>query len=591
MHSNEYIDGHPARRSRRHRSHRVGGEGRALRSTRDRRRLLVIAAAIVLVATIDVPGGAQGVGQRPLITGLHAMVTSNHPLASAAGFRILVKGGNAFDAAIATAAATSVVDPSNSSLGGNGFATIYVAKTKEVLALNFFGTAPTAAAPERFTKESLNEGILASPVPSNLKGYQALLERFGTMKLADVLQPAIELAEQGYLVTPDFVRMIERNESVLAKYPTTAAVYLPGGKPPAVGSLFKQPHYARTLKQVAANGADDFYKGDLARRVANFYKQQGGIMTLADLEQYQAKWVEPISVTFRGYTVYTQPPNSSAIAALEQLSILDGFDLKSLQHNSAPYLHRFMEAVRLALADRNKYVADTDAVAVPVAQLLSKMYGTRQRQRIDPNRAMPVVNPGDLVSQPSGDTTHMSVVDSAGNMVALTQTLGGSFGSYVIVGDTGLFFSNQMRHMHLEPDSPSKIRGGIRPRSNQTPTIVMKDGEAVLALGSPGGDAIWQRVTQSLVNILEFGMNVQDAVAAPRFAYGGPEETGTAVTPVWMVEDRIPSDVIEKLKAMGHQIRMVPSEGGAVNGIMRDPRTGALSGGADPRGRSYAIGY
>jgi gamma-glutamyltranspeptidase/glutathione hydrolase len=204
---------------------------------------------------------------------------------------------------------------------------------------------------------------------------------------------------------------------------------------------------------------------------------------------------------------------------------------------------------------------------------------------------MPVIEPGEIASQPFGDTTHLTVVDASGNMVAMTQTLGGSYGSRVIVGDTGLFFSNQMRHMHLEADSPSQIRGGIRPRSNQTPTIIVKDGQGVMALGSPGGDQIWQRVTQTIVNLIDFGMNVQDAVSAPRFAYGGPEETGTSITPVWMIEDRVPAAVIDTLKSMGHEIRLVPSEGGAVNGIVRDPRTGMLTGGADPRGRSYAFGY
>lgn len=534
---------------------------------------------------------AEFLGRRPLITGLHGMVTSNHPLATAAGMRILLKGGNAFDAIVATAAATSVVDGGNSSLGGNGFATVYVAATKEVKAVNFFGTAPIASKPALFTKEKLNEGILASPIPSNLRGYQALLEKYGTMKLADVLQPAIEFAEKGFLVTPEFARSIEGNQEWIKRFPSTARVYLPGGRVPEVGSLFVQADYARTLRQVAAKGAEDFYTGELAKRIADFYRQQGGIITLEDLRKYEAKWVTPISLSYHGYTIYTQPPNSSAIAALEQLNILDGYDVKQLQHNSAPFLHRFMEAVRMALADRNRYVADTDAVPVPVAQLLSKPYGERQRARINPDHATPVVEPGEIASQPIGDTTHMTVVDAAGNMVALTQTLGGGYGSHVIVGDTGLFFSNQMRHMHLEPDSPSQIRGGIRPRSNQTPTIVLKDGQAVMALGSPGGDQIWQRVTQTLVNLIDFGMNMQDAVSAPRFAYGGPQETGTSITPIWIIEDRVPAAVIEKLRSMGHEIRVVPSEGGAVNGVFRDPKTGMLTGGADPRGRSYAIGY
>lgn len=547
--------------------------------------------AFVALTLPNAPVRSQTAGSRPMVTGLNGMVTSNHPLASAAGFRILVQGGNAFDAAVAAAAATSVVDPSNSSLGGNGFATIYVAGSRQVRALNFFGTAPRAAKPELFTPESLNSGILASPVPSNLRGYEMLLAEHGTMTLKDVLRPAIELAERGFVVTPDFARMVERNQADFAKYPTTARVYLKNARPPRAGDLFVQPDYARTLRQVAERGAKDFYEGELASRIAAFYRDQRGILSAEDLRAYQAKWVEPISLSYRGYAVYTQPPNSSAVAALEQLNILEGFDLAALGHNSAPHLHRFMEAVRLALADRNRYVSDVDAVPVPVAELLSKSYGERQRQRIDPERAAPAITPGDLASRPQGDTTHLTVADKAGNMVALTQTLGGAFGSGVIVGDTGLFFSNQMRHMHLDPQSPSQIRGGVRPRSNQTPTIVLKDGQAVMALGSPGGDAIWQRVTQTLVNLIDFGMNIQDAVSAPRFAYGGPQETGTSVIPVWMVEDRVPAAVIEQLKAMGHQIRLVASEGGAVNGVVRDPRTGALSGGADPRGRSYAIGY
>jgi gamma-glutamyltranspeptidase/glutathione hydrolase len=538
--------------------------------------------------------GLEQIARRPLITGLNGVVTSNQPLASAAGLRILMKGGNAFDAAVATAAATSVVDPGMSTLGGNGFATIYVAATREVKALNFFGTAPLGAKPELFDKEKLNIGVLASPIPSNLKGYQALLEKHGTMKLADVLEPAIELAERGFVVSPEFARSIERSREMFSRFPTTARVYLPGGAPPAVGSVFVQADYARTLRQVATKGADDFYKGDLARRIAKFYQEQGGIITLKDLEQYQAKWMEPLSVSYRGYTVYTQPPNSSAIAALQQLNILSGMDVESLGFGSAPFLHNFMEATRLSLADRNRWVADTDAVPVPIATLLSADHARKQRMRIDPSKAAAVIDPTELTSTPGGNTTHLTVVDRAGNMVALTQTLGDGFGSRVVVGDTGLFFSNQMRHMHLEPDSPSKIRGGIRPRSNQSPTIVVKDGIAVMALGSPGGDAIWQRVAQTVVNLIDFGMNIQDAVAAPRFTYAGPLETGFSLKPVWSVEDRVSNAVVEKLRSMGHEIRVVPSEGGAVNGVVRDPKTGALSGGADPRAtgwKSYAIGF
>ncbi len=529
--------------------------------------------------------------ERPLITGLKGMVTSNHPLATTAGVRILLKGGNAFDAAVATAAAASVVQPWNSSLGGNGFATLYLAASREVRALNFFGTAPHAARPEIFTKEKLNLGIMASPIPSNLRGYREMLEKYGSMKLARVLDPSIELAEHGFLATADFVGQVKRAEKIFRRFPTSARIFLPGGQVPEVGSLFVQKDYARTLRQIAERGPEDFYRGDLAHRIADFYRAEGGILTLEDLQKYQATWLEPLSISYREYMVYTQPPNSSAIAMLMQLNIMEGFNNKGLGHNTAPYLHRFMEAQRLSLADRNKYVAASEAVPVPVAQLLAKAYAQKQRGRIDAEKAISSIGSGDPSSASGGSTTHLTVVDRDGNMVALTQTLGGLFGSYVIVGDTGLFFSNQMRHMHLDPESPSQIRGGVRPRSNQSPTIILKDGQAIMALGSPGGDGIWQRLAQVIVNVLDFGMNIQEAISAPRFTYGGHQETGSSLAAEWSVEDRIPKGIIDQLKSMGHKIKRVPSEGGAVNGIMRDPKTGALSGGADPRGVSYAIGY
>lgn len=541
-----------------------------------------------LVASSSV---AAATHERPEVTGLKGMVTSNHPLASAAGLRILLEGGNAFDAAVATAAATSIVDPSNSSLGGNGFATVYVAKTRQVRALNFFGTAPGASRPELFTHETLNEGILASPVPSNLEGYRELVERYGTFDLARVLAPAIELAEDGFVVTPYFHDQLERRAELFRRYPTTARVFLPGDAPPVVGTLFRQPGYARVLRQVAERGARDLYEGGLAREIVAFFEEQGGILSLEDLAGYQAKWLEPLSTSYRGYTIYTQPPNSSAVALLEELNIMEGFDTASLGHNTTGYLHRFMEAVRLALADRNRYVADTDAAPVPLEDLLSKDYARTRRALIDPKRASDAYGPGELSSEPDGQTTHLTVVDSEGNMVALTQTLGAGYGSKVVVGDTGLIFSNQMRHMHLEADSPSQIRGGMRPRSNQSPTIVLKDGEPIMAVGTPGGDGIWQRLAQVIVNVLDFGMSIQEAVSAPRFSYGGPQETGNTIVPVWRVEQAIQTEVLQALERLGHKLNRVPSEGGMVNGIIRDPRTGALHGGADPRGRSYAIGY
>lgn len=550
----------------------------------------LLPALLVGVALSGNAPRSQSVGQRPLVTGLRAMVTSNHPLASAAGIQILLKGGNVFDAAVAAAAATSVVDPASSGLGGHGYATLYVAASRKVSAVNAYGTAPKAARRELYTNEKQNEGILASPVPSVLRGYETILKTYGTKTLAEVFEPAIELAERGFLVTHDFARSIERNQERLKQYPTSARVFLPGGRPPAVGTLFIQSDYARTLRQVAQRGVDDFYRGDLAKRIAGFYREQGGILTLEDLQTYQAKWVEPISIPYRGYVIYTQPPNASALAMLEYLNIMEGFDTKSLGHNSAGFLHRLMEAIRLALSDRNRWVADPDAVRVPIAQLLSKDYARKQRERIRPDQALPVITPGDLTSSPYGDTTSLAVADGKGNMIALQQTLGGGFGSGIIVADTGLFFSNQMRHMHLEPASPSQIRGGFQPRSNASPTIILKDDQPVMAVESPGGDE-WQRVGQVIINVTDFGMDIQEAVSLPRIYYGDPPAPATELKPVWIVEDRVAPAVVEQLRQKRQVIRLVPIEGGAVTGIFRDPRTGALTSGADPRGKSYAIGY
>ena len=529
---------------------------------------------------------------RPPVTGRVGVVTSLHPLSSMVGMRLLLAGGNAFDAAVAAAFATSVVDPKNSTMGGQGFATVYVAKERAVRALNFYGVAPKAATIERLADKPYKMGYLSTPVPSNLKGYEALHRKYGQRPWAEVLQPAIELAEQGFLVTEEFVGILGVHEQELRQFPSTVRTYFPEGRLPRVGEVFRQPDLARTLKRVAAEGADVFYKGEIARRIAKFYADNGGILAYEDLAAYEASWVEPISVDYRGYQVYTQPPNSSGIAVLMQLRLLEGFDLKALGHNSPAYLHLVGEVQRLAIADRNRYVADPEFVAVPLSRLLSREYAAERRALISPGRTMPVVPPpadakpdaaAPVGKADKANTTHLTVVDAAGNMVALTQTLGAWYGSGVVAADTGVLFSNQLRHLHTEADSPSKLAPGRRPRSNQSPLIVLKDGQPWLAIGTPGSDGIWQRLAQVMANIVDFGMDVQSAVAAPRMIYGGYQETGTQVPPKFEIEDRIAPTTIAALRASGYELEVIPSDEGSVNGVIRDPKTGFMSGGADPR--------
>ena len=529
--------------------------------------------------------------ERPLITARHAVVTSDEPLASMAGMRILQEGGNAFDAAVATAVAVGVLDPRMSSIGGNGFATIYVEKTHEVRALNFYGSAPQRANASLYQGKDYSHGFLSAPVPSCLKGYEVLHKAYGKLPWARVLQPAIELAEEGFVIRQGLIDDMKEYQKVLQEFPSTTKVLQPNGRWPVAGEVFRQPDLARTLKDIAKNGADAFYRGPLAAHIAQFYQANGGVLSTEDLAGYQAKWVTPISTNYRGYTFYTQPPSSSAIAVLEQLNILEAYDLKALGHNSPEYLHLIGEVIRLAIADRNRYVGDPDFVKVPVEKLLSKSYAAERRKLIHLDSTIPLATAGDFDQPGDKHTTHLSVVDGDDNMVALSQTLGDIFGSGVITADTGVLFSDEMRHLHLDPNDPSRLEPGKRSRSNQSPIIVLKDGKPFMTIGTPGSNGIWQRIVQVIANVVDFGMDVQTAITAPRMIYGGRAETGTEFKPVFKVEDRIPLATLDALRAKGYEVISVKDDDGRVNGIVIDPATGFRLGGADPREMGYAIGW
>jgi gamma-glutamyltranspeptidase/glutathione hydrolase len=545
----------------------------------------------VAILGTSLPSRAQ-LAERPLVTGRQQMVTSLEPLASMAGMRILQEGGNAFDAAVATAAAVTVLDPRMSSIGGHGFATIYVAKTREVRALNFYGAAPKRATVEAYTGKDYSRGYLSAPVPSTLKGYAALHAAYGKLQWSQVLQPAIELAEQGFVMTKALSGDIEANRNVLSQFPSSAKIFLPGGQAPRPGEIFRQPDLARTLKEVAAHGPDVFYRGDIADRIDRFYREHDGVLRKDDLETYKELWFKPISTTYRGYTFYTQPPTSSAIAVLEQLNLLEGYQLKPMGHNSSEYLHLIGEVMRLAIADRNRYVGDPDFVHVPVEKLLSKEYAQQRRALIHLDSTMPIATAGDFGQPGESHTTHMNVVDAEGNMVALTQTLGDLFGSGVVAADTGVLFSDEMRHLHLDPNDPSRLEPGKRSRSNQSPIIVLNpDGKPFMAIGTPGNDGIWQRIVQVIVNVIDFDMDIQTAITEPRMIYGGNQETGTQLRPVFKLENRIPDSVMKALRGKGYDIKSVDDDDGRVNGIIIDPRTGFRLGGADPRADGYAVGW
>ena len=532
---------------------------------------------------------APRIVERPLITGRQAMVTSLEPLASMAGMRVLQQGGNAFDAAVATAVAVTVLDPRMSSIGGNGFATIYVAKTHEVRALNFYGSAPQHATIDVYKGKDYSHGFLSVPVPSCLKGYEALHKAYGRLPWAQVLQPAIELAENGFVLSQELGNFMLVYQEEFAKFPSTARVFLPNGRALGPGDIFHQPDLARTLKGVAEHGTDYFYRGDVAKGIAKFFRENDGVLTADDLANYQAKWVTPISSTYRGYTVYTQPPSSSAVAVLEQLNMLEGYDLKALGHNSPEYLHLLGEVMRLAVADRNRYVGDPEFVKVPSDKLISKEYAAERRKLVHLDSTMSVATAGDFGRTEETHTTHLNVADAEGNMVALTQTLGDFFGSHLVAADTGVLLSDEMRHLHLDPNDPSRLEPGKRSRSNESPIIILKDGKPFMAVGTPGSDGIWQHLVQVIVNVVDFGMDIQTAITAPRMR-SGAVESGTEIKPIFLVEDRIQATTMDALRAKGYDIKPI-EQSGRVNGIMIDPFTGFRLGGADPRENGYALGW
>ena len=551
-------------------------------------------SAILATATLiicEITSVNAQVVDRPFVSGRQAVVTSDEPLASMAGMRMLQQGGNAFDAAVATAIAVGVLDPRMGSIGGNGFATVYIAKSREVRALNFYGSAPEHATLSVYQGKDYSHGALSVPVPSSLKGFEALHRAYGRLPWAKVLEPAIDLAENGFLIRKVMVDDMTEYEKILTEPPSMAKVFRPNGRLPRAGELLRQPDLARTLRAIAEHGADWFYTGPLGARIVKSVQENGGVLTARDLANYRAKWVMPISTTYRGYTFYTQPPSSSGIAVLEQLNMLEGDDLRALGHNSPAYLHLIGEVIRLAVADRNRYVGDPDFVKVPVDRLLSKSYAADRRRLIHAASTIPVATAGDAEEAGDKHTTHLNVVDGEGNMVALTQTLGDLFGAGLIPADSGVLLGDEMRHLHLDPNDPSYLEPGKRSRSNESPIIVLKDGKPFMAIGTPGSNGIWQRLVQVIVNIVDFGMDVQRAVTEPRMKYGGHAESGTEIRPVFDVEDRIPAETMDALRKSGYEVNSIKDDYGRVHAIVIDPFTNFRLGGADPRESGYALAW
>jgi gamma-glutamyltranspeptidase / glutathione hydrolase len=537
---------------------------------------------------------------RPTTMGVNGMVASAHPLATLAGLSVLRAGGNAFDAIVATASTLNVVEPYMSGVGGIGTALVNIAAEGRVRALDFSGRAPLAAEPSVFTDDTKDDGIMAAMVPGNLAGWLTMHEAYGSMDLDRLLQPAIDYAQNGFPVTHFNSRMIDGSAHLLTKFPASAGIVLGNGsRAPAPGARLRMPQLAATLRRIAAGGLDEFYRGALAREIVEGNKELGGLYTEEDLATYQPRWLEPISVNYKGYEVFTAPPNCSAFQVLQTLKLLETFDDSDRVFQQPDTLHMFMEAVKLAVTDRIKYAGDPDYVSAPLDALLSDGYAKQQAALID--RDVPAIvsgeryaeerpdgalKPGSPEAFDGGMTTHFAVADRDGNVVSVTQTLGGGFGSGAAVGNTGVFLNNMASYFELEEGSPNRIGPGKRVDFVVAPTQTFRDGKFHLSIGTPGSWGILQTTPQFLTNVLDYGMTPQQAIEAPRFRYF----EGRRV----QMEDRFPLHVRRALEARGHEIDLLESWSTAVGGaqgIQLDPNEGTFQGGADPRRDGFALGY
>ncbi len=558
----------------------------------------VILLAMATVGwTADRPVGRMD-ATRSVVYARHGMVAAAQPLAVQIGVDILKKGGNAVDAAIAVNAALALMEPISCGPGGDLFAIVWDPSTGKLVGLNASGRAPMGLTRDMVPANPDGTIPLYSPyswtVPGAVDGWFELHDRYGKLPMKDILAPAIAAAEEGFPVSAVIAHYWARGARVFADKPGFADVFMPGGKPPAEGEVFANPALAHTLELLADGGRDAYYRGPIARAIVAFSKANGGFFTMEDFATHHSEWVDPISTTYRGMTVWELPPNGQGLAALEMLNILENYDLASMGRNSADFWHVMIEAKKLAFADRARFYADPAFAKVPVAELLSKEYAHRQAQRIDPDHAARSVDPGNPNLE-HGDTTYLATADGNGMMVSLIQSNYTGFGSGYVVPELGFGIQDRGGLFSLDPSSPNVLEPGKRPFHTIIPAFAGERGAPNIAFGVMGGAMQPQGHAQIIVNLVDFGMNLQEAGDAPRFNHSGSSQpTGTVMTDggVVLLEDGLPPEVRRDLIRRGHVVEQ--ATGGDVGGyqaIRRDPDTGVLAGATESRKDGCAQGY
>jgi gamma-glutamyltranspeptidase/glutathione hydrolase len=537
------------------------------------------------------PGRDYG---RSMVVSRFGIVATSQTLASVAGADILRQGGSAVDAAIAANAVLGVTEPMMNGLGGDLFAIVYEAKTKKIYGLNSSGWAPSGLTigflkSKGITGTLPRKSIYSVTVPGAVAGWDALHKRFGKLPLARVLAPAIYDAQNGVPITEMMAEVWQQEAQLkwLRQQPGFSRTFLPGGHALKTGEVFRNPDLANSLQMIAAHGRDGFYRGALAEELIQFWKKLGGTMTAADLKDFQPQWVEPISTTYRGWTIFELPPNSQGIAALSMLNIMEQFPLSEYGHNSAKALHVMIEAKKLAYADLARYIGDPRFTRIPVPQLLSKDLAKRRAALIDPNHAHCNVLPSDVAEKldtGQHDTTYLSVIDREGNIVSLIQSNYSAFGTGLVAPGTGFVLQNRGDGFVLDPGKPDSLAPRKRPLHTIIPAL-MRKGDRVIGFGIMGGYNQAQAHAQFVSNIVDFRMNIQAALGAPRFTkltFGGCDV---------MIESRVPPEVRRQLSQKGHQLEVVDAYSlvmGRGNAVTRD-EYGVNYGASDPRADGEAI--
>lgn len=554
---------------------------------------------IFLIFTVQLIAQDRITGQtfatRSEVIAQHGMACTSQPLATQAALDILKAGGNAIDAAITANAVLGLVEPTGNGMGGDLFAIVWDAKTQKLYGLNASGRSPYDLNLQYFIDHGITKvpshGPLSVSVPGCVDGWFELNKKFGKLPMTDILKPAITYASEGFPLTEVIAYYWNSNSKVLEKYNGFKEIFMPNGKAPAKGEVFKNPYLAATLEKVAKGGRDAFYKGEIAQKIVDYVRAEGGFLSMRDFQDHHSDWIEPVSTNYRGYDVWELPPNGQGIAVLQILNVLENYDIKSMGFGSTEYIHTFVEAKKLAFEDRAKFYADPEFNKLPIKGLISKEYARERNKLINPNRAAKIYPPG---NPEHGNTIYLTTADKDGNMVSLIQSNYRGMGSGMTPGKLGFILQDRGEMFSLDPNHMNKFEPHKRPFHTIIPAFITKDGKPFISFGLMGGSMQPQGHVQIVVNLIDFGMNLQEAGDAPRICHeGSSEPTDEKMTDGGIVylESGFDYKTVRELLGKGHAIQYTNGIYGGYQAIMWDDKNKVYFGASESRKDGQAAGY